>query len=418
MQKISFFEKIKSASAGPDLAAAALIVMWAGLMFSKALVSIAVVAALIFWVLWRFQTRDWLIRADFKILGILLAFLFWTSLSFFWSEAPAQSIKGIKKVAEHILIFLLVADVFQSAPSLRRWEKSFLVIASIVVFDGWFQYLAGKDLIRGFASQPSGSGVRLSACFNTYGLFAAYLISTLPLLAGMALRYWKENKPKYAAFTAAAFAFSLPLLYLTRSRGAILASVIGFFIFLLYRRHFKQFGLALLIAAAALCVIPKNVIIHLDIERKEQSLVERWYLWDRALHVIKARPVTGTGINTYAVAHQKYDKTDNWRVKNYYAHNGYLQMAAEVGIPGLFLFLLFLFRWAGKILSGLSVKLRAQDPNRGISTLAIGLGILNFLILALVDTVLHNPPSVKLFWYLSALALAYLPPKNKLEAGF
>lgn len=418
MQKVPFFTSLKSASAGPELTAGTLIVMWAGLMFSKALVSIAVVAALIFWVLWRFQARDWRIRADFRILGILLAFLFWVTLSFFWSEAQAQSLKGIKKTAEHILIFLLVADVFQSQTSLRKWEKSFLIIALIVIFDGWFQYLTGKDLIRGFASQPSGSGVRLSACFNTYGLFAAYLISTLPLLAGLAMRFWKENNKKYTAAFTAAFFSSLPLLYLTRSRGAILAAVIGFFIFLLYRRYFIQFAAALLIAAAAVSVIPKNVIIHLDIERKEQSLVERWYLWDRALHVIKAKPLTGTGVNTYAVAHQKYDKTNNWRVKNYYAHNGYLQMAAEVGIPGLLLFLLFLLRWGGVLFANLSAWFKNPGQNQAIPVLAIGLGVLNFLVLALVDTVLHNPPSVKLFWYLSALALAYVPAKNKLDAGF
>ena len=164
-----------------------------------------------------------------------------------------------------------------------------------------------------------------------------------------------------------------------------------------------------MIVAAVVFVLPKNVLIHLDIESKEQSLVERFYLWDRAIHVIEARPLTGTGINTYAVAHQKYDKTQNWRVKNYYAHNGYLQMGAEIGIPGLFLFLLFLLNFFKISLKNIKDWLRGSKPEQGFPLIGICFGVLNFLILVLVDTILHNPPSVKLFWYLSALAFAYAP---------
>ncbi len=396
-------------------AAFALITLWAALMFSKALMSIAVVAALILWVLWRFQKRSWRLHLDPQILGILITYLIWVSLSVFWSEARPQSFKGIQKIGEYILIFLLVSDVFLSSEAIKKWEKSFIVIALIVIADGWFQYKTGKDFIRRFALEHSGSGVRLSACFNTYGLFACYLISTLPLLAGLTLRFWREKNILYSALYGAAFTFSLPLLYLTRSRGAILAAVLGLLFFLIYRRYFIQFLAAVLIVIAAVFILPKNVVIHLDIESKEQSLVERFYLWDRAVHVIKARPWTGTGINTYAVAHQKYDETNNWRVKNYYAHNGYLQTGAEIGIPGLCLFLFFLFIFFKISLKNIRTWLLGPKPERGFPLLGICLGVLNFLILALVDTILHNPPSIKLFWYLSALAFAYAPPKNKLE---
>ena len=150
------------------------------------------------------------------------------------------------------------------------------------------------------------------------------------------------------------------------------------------------------------------MLIHLDADRKEQSLVERYYLWDRAISVIKAKPLTGTGINTYAVAHQRYDTTKNWRVRNYYAHNGYLQLAAETGLPGLFLFLAFLiyqFVW--------SYRRLAQKKAAGeVTGYWIPLGLLTsmagFLVFAFVDTVLHNEQSAMTFWYLAGLQSAYL----------
>lgn len=411
MQKISFAQ-IKTSAAGPVPTAISLIVLWAALMFSKALVSIALVAALVFWVLWRWQARDWRIASDPKLLGTLIAFMLWTCLSFFWSDEPKQSLKGISKMLQLGLIFLLVLDVFR-ATGVKRWERSFLFIAWAVLLNGWFQYFTGHDLVRGFPAQPSGSGVRLSSSFNTYGLFACYLISSLPVLAGLAWRSWKQNQNRLAAGFGAAFFLSLPLLYMTRSRGAILAAILGLLLFLIYRRYFLHFLAVILISVAAVFALPKNVVIHLDIDRKEQSLVERWYLWDRALHVIKAKPLTGTGINTYAAAHQKYDKTQNWRVKNYYAHNGYLQLAAETGIPGLVLFLLFLFQWARLGFKNLAAWAAAGRREGGFPLEGIVLGLLNFLILALVDTVFHNPPSIKLFWYFAALALAYAPSKNQ-----
>jgi O-antigen ligase len=121
------------------------------------------------------------------------------------------------------------------------------------------------------------------------------------------------------------------------------------------------------------------------------------------LDVIEAKPWTGTGINTYNVAHGKYDKEKNWRVRGYYAHNGYLQLAAEIGLPGVFFFLLFLFMFFRKVLGGLAAIRGSPEE---YARLGILMGLLAFLLYATCDNNLQSPPSLMFFWFSAGILLA------------
>ncbi len=78
------------------------------------------------------------------------------------------------------------------------------------------------------------------------------------------------------------------------------------------------------------------------------SVTARLVLWDRALSMIKELPLTGTGIGTYYALSTRYHDQDvsSWnRLKNSHenAHNYYLQMASELGIPALMIFLMIIW---------------------------------------------------------------------------
>ena len=381
-----------------------MIVLWAGLVFSPALAEVAFVFSLFSWILSKFKDRTWGWRRERSIMLPLLCFVILSIASYFWSDFPDRSFRGIFKILQQVLTFILVADLF-SDPKLRnRFERTFLILFLVLIADGFYQYTFGKDLIRGFSVLGSMAGPRVSASFKYYGIFASHLISILPFLFALGLRWRNVNRQwTYWYFTLPALASGLLLLFLTRSRGAILALILGLATFLVYRKKFIILGFLFAGLVGLLLVVPPSMVIHLDGWNKEQSVVERFYLWDRALQVIRAKPLGGTGINTYAAAHAVYDKRQNWRVQNYYAHNGYLQMAAEVGIPTLIFFLGFLVVYFRR---GLWSIHRSSGPNKIVAA-GLLLGILNFTIFAAVDTVLHSPQAVTTFWFLLGLQMAY-----------
>lgn len=383
----------------------AVLTFLAATTFSTALMEISFVVALAGWLLLKIRHPD-PFPFESRMFVFLLGFVFLSVISIFWSEFPKQSIRGVFKVLKQFLTFWIVAETLQTR---RRQESAFRVLVGIFIFlalDGMWQYLFGKDLLRQIPIEVASSGSRVSASFHNYGLLAAFVVSFWPLLVSQL----EEKAKKSTLFlTALAIVLGGLLLFWTRSRGGWVAFLGGLTFFLwLQGKRFLLGGLVL-VALISLFFLPRQMVIHLDSQKKEQSLVERLYLWDRAFQVIEARPWTGTGINTYKVAHEKYDRRGNWRVRGYYAHNGYLQIAAETGLPSLACFLAFLFFYFKNTLRFLTSVLEEGQRRSLIGILA---GMAGFLVLGIIDTIFHNPQSVMGFWFLAGWGMAVISPKT------
>lgn len=398
-------DRLATSEFGYRLASVSLLVLWASLTFSPALVEISSVVAIFGWAMAKAAKGDWRWHLPDDLVGLLAAYVLVCAASVVFSDYVPTAVRGMVKVFQQLAVFVVAAEILASDKNLKWFFNCFLTVATLVTLNGIFQYVMGYDLIRGFAFEPASAGVRITASFGTYGKLATYLLITIPVLVALTVaKRMSGRKGGSYYLSLVLIGASLLLLFWTRSRGAFLALAGGVFLLLLALRKWQWLLAVVLAATVCLLLLPRSMLIHLDAEGKEQSLVERYYLWRRALDVIAAKPLLGTGINTYAVAHEKYDRLKNWRVRHYYAHNGYLQMAAEIGIPGLVIFLAFLWR--------LIRRLWVPEPQRAgpyaVLLQGVKTGILTFLIFAGVDTVLHNPQPVLTFWYVAGLAVAML----------
>lgn len=389
-----------------------LLVFAFSITFSNALAEISSTAAIVFFFLAAFQEgRRPLGDQDRLMLAALGGYTLIVLLSLTWSEARHASLRGIIKVVQEVLIFLAAAEVLRKEKG-TFIESFFAAVLAVTVLNCFFQYLAGWDFLRGNPYVASSAGRRITASFKTYTQLGCFLTMVIPYIAATAWRYPVLSRRRLAYLAIAGA--GCVCLYLTRSRGAACSLILAFFFFLLLRRNFKLLALLALCAAGILALTPRSMILHLDVTNKEQSLVERMYLWERALNVIEAKPLTGTGINTYLTAHAKYDKKHNWRVVNYYAHNGYLQMAAEVGIPGVSFFLIFLIR---TLYTGWRSIRNSPDINVWMPLAGLWIGTLAFMIFAAVDTGLHNIQAVLPFFLVLGLLTASAADAGSLDAG-
>lgn len=101
------------------------------------------------------------------------------------------------------------------------------------------------------------------------------------------------------------------------------------------------------------------------------AVVERIAHWQAAWGMFSDHPWTGVGLGNYTVAYEQY-ALPNWPDALGHAHNYYLHMLAEVGLPGLAAYLL----WLAMSLWVILRALRAADGLwRGVALGALGMWV-------------------------------------------
>ena len=121
---------------------------------------------------------------------------------------------------------------------------------------------------------------------------------------------------------------------------------------------------------------------------------ERPQWWRTSLQLIQQHPLTGIGLGRFRYEYQRNGPPEQYETP-YHAHNIYLHIAVEQGIPSLLLFL-----WMVAIICRSVSTIRQINDFWGIG---LFIGASGFLISALVyglaDNILHQR-TVLLFWFI------------------
>ena len=380
------------------------------LPFSKAIVSIAFGLLLLGWVLerWNPATRNHTVWASPRLRPLALAigaYLAVCVLSIAVSDFPMLSLHGIRKWARALLSCMLIVEIATQPRVVGRGLKvlawSSFCVAIVALVQEVLDALLRKEIIHGILGEhPAHAFGRMTGPYENPIDLATYLMVLIPVLLGFltGCRGWRR---------LGVWALLLTLtvcLARTEAFGAWLGLGIGGLVLVgcgtvATRRR----GLILLLVGGflGLAFLQSTGRVREIVSPSEIGKTDRWVMWQAALGMIRDRPILGHGVNTFMANYLRYRVGGERQPR--YAHNCFLQVAAETGILGLatFLWLLGALAW----LWWRAVHALKEQPHSREILLGLGAGLLAFLAQSAIDTNFYSLRQAALFWTLAGLVV-------------
>jgi O-antigen ligase len=282
-------------------------------------------AVLIGWAVNRFGS--WRIGRGWPIVGALLAFTAWFSLSATTAFDTSASYPEITNLSKTVLPFLVGATMMDGE---KHWKR---MLWTLVLAQGYVGFEQNLNYLKGYNTAQEGFG----------GMDNNFFGASLVTLIGPAIALMLTSKSwKARALAGLSAAFILHTALLTYSRGTMLGMLaVGFFAFVLFPKRPKFLGALLLVALIAIRftgpeLAARYATAFASEDQRDYSAESRVDLWKDCLKVIAAYPVLGVGPANWRVIAQSY----GWSPGKS-AHSVWMETAAEIGIPGVSFLMLF-----------------------------------------------------------------------------
>ncbi len=200
------------------------------------------------------------------------------------------------------------------------------------------------------------------------------------------------------------------------SRGAWVAVIVGlasFFVLLRLKDAWQGLVIVLLAAVAVILITTPErgrLLLRATTITTEARTHDRILLARAAEAMFVDHPILGTGMNTFSLLHVKYKLPGDTNVAPPFAHNIFLNMAAEGGALGLVAFS-FLVLWAAAT-GWRWAKSRSTDERiLSATVLAVFLGL---LVHQQVDGTILTVHIGTGFWFLIAIVAAFRPDRRRM----
>ena len=361
------------------------------------------------------------LQIKFPLKYPLIIFFGYSILSLILSQYKYASFFGFLRIFFFFLLFVLIVNIVSDFKKLLFLVKVVIISTGLVSLIGLFQ-ITGISFTAWIPAFPG----RITSTFGNPNFLGSFLAITLPLTAVSYLSSSNKKKLVYLVIFVTGFVS----LLLTRSRGAITASILSFLlmsgiIFLGRSRDFiekrKPFALLGLLVIALLVVFILVDSGSESITKRfsetspgEGSMFYRLKVWESTLNLIRHNFVFGTGLGTFQIYFPQYAIQDFYELvpigNLLHSENEYLEIWSESGIVGLVLFL-----W---IISGvffLALKFIHSKTELKQRIIATGLltGISAGLVQGLVCVSLRWTGPDFFFWLSISLLMALISNSEK-----
>jgi O-antigen ligase len=267
------------------------------------------------------------------VVGALL--LAWMVLSVGWAEDPDVARAEVLRYALNLSLLPIVYS------AVRRREH---VVAVFGV------YIGGAVVSALYAMATTDDAERIAGLAGTANELASLLVTALVLAGGLLLAL--RRAPVLRALCLGAVVVCLLGLFLTLSRAGLVAlgAALIAAVFLGGRR---RLGVAVVVAMVGLTTVTYFSFAASEQARERVTTLGsgtgRTDIWTVGWRMVDADPLRGAGVGNFRTASIHYLLQPGAILRDEFivdtpqvAHNSYLHVLAELGVPGLALFLALL----------------------------------------------------------------------------
>lgn len=282
----------------------------AGLMFTHGLN----------WVFWLFRYRL-----------LLLILIFGVIASIGWSIDPNVSATRVMHLVGSSMIAMYLGFMVPLATILNvlAWVLGFIIVASVGA-----AFALPSLGIESYEGSRVWRGILTSK--NNLGFWAAVAVL-------LYVSQWSRATTAFGRLVCLGMAFlSFVTLYFSHSATSLLALIVGGAVAMyFYIAHRFQLGFVRMVVMAvlfaALVFMAFKNINTAELIGRSGDLTGRGEVWTQVWELIKDKPLTGYGYgsiwNPNAATIWIQEKLTDFTWVVYHAHNGFLQIASEIGLP-------------------------------------------------------------------------------------
>jgi O-antigen ligase len=276
------------------------------------------------------------------VLGVVAALGVWVGVSLIFSLNPSEGMQTFARWALFLAFFFLIVQIVGDKREVVRALKVFTISAAVAAGYTLWLFLGAHN------------GYRAAGPLEDPNDLAYLMACMIPISA-----YLFQSEPRRRLLWGTAFALITAAMLATFSRGALvgIAALVVWGI-VTRRVPFRAVAAGLLTAMVAVLLAFTVWKSYVDVALKQKqhiahsNIESREARWSAALQLGAENPLTGVGPGLYPRAALPILRDPGGdlpavTVPQTVAHNTYLEILAENGIPGLLLFLSYLaFVWS------------------------------------------------------------------------
>ena len=399
-----------------------LVILAPPLIFPSAGRSLALVGIPLIWTARKIARGRFIRRTplDWAIALLLLMVL----VSLYATYSIAISLPRITMVVLGVAVFYAIVETIESRVALEWGIAIYLMAGAGIAGLGVVGMQAvdklpvlGKlvsrlpHVVRGISENPEGLHPNI---------VAGALLWFIPLGLALAVWLWRSragrlNRTRLSLVAFVSILGILGVFLLTQSRGGLIGLGVGvlFLIAMTGRLGKVLAGCAVAAAIVGLILIGPSKIGDIMVGASSgtaqglgvETLSGRVELWSRALYAIQDFPFTGMGMGTFGyvmpVLYPLFLVSPD--VMILHAHDEFLQVAVDLGLPGLVAFLAI---YLTIVWMQITVWRRDHDPFRRTAALGLLVGLISHAVFGLSDAVLLGAKPSIFWWALLGLGAA------------